>query len=282
MLELYHFCSFDIEKYNVVSLDAAYSFVKKIAKKHYENFPVGSILVPKRLRKYIYSIYSFARVADDIADEISKENVENALALLDKYEYCLDNCLTANEINNPIFLALKDTIITNNLPIELFKRLLKAFRQDINFQQANTFDDLFDYCNNSANPVGELILRLFKEDNEQTIFYSNKICSALQLINFLQDISIDLKRKRNYIPKELLYSDISVNEPPDEINIEALNKYIAVIERLLNEGKYILKLIKSFRLKLELYLIILGGRIILTKINRTKTKLLKKRPKVMF
>lgn len=280
MLELYRFCSFNIEKYNVVSLNSAYDFVKKIAKEHYENFPVGSILVPKRLRKYIYSIYSFARIADDIADEISKKSIEEALILLDKYEYCLDNCLTTNQMNNPIFLTLKDTIITNNLSIEPFKRLLKAFRQDINFCQADTFDDLFDYCNNSANPIGELILRLFKEDNEKTIFYSNKICSALQLINFLQDISIDLNRKRNYIPKELLYFSPSINDSLFEINEEVLNKYIAVIEKLLLEGKNILKLIKRFRLKIELCLIILGGKIMLTKIKINKTKLLKVRPKI--
>ena len=273
MLELSYFCLLNAEKYNVVSLDSAYTFVRKFAKQHYENFPVGSILVPKRLRKYIYSIYSFARVADDIAYEISKKSKKESLNLLNKYEYCLDNCLATNEINNPIFLALKDTIAINELPLELFKRLLKAFRQDINFLQADTFDDLFDYCNNSANPIGELILRLFKEDNEKTIFYSNKICSALQLINFLQDISIDLSRNRNYVPKELLYSSTEINE-------EVLNKYIAIAEKLLNDGKEILKLIKSFRLKLELYLIILGGKIMLTKIKKHKTKLLKKRPKV--
>ena len=264
--EINIFCSLKIEKYNTESLNDAYSFCKKIAKSHYENFPVGSILVPKNIANYIYSIYAFARVADDIADEISKTNPNQSLILLKQYENCLDNCLTENAINNPIFLSLKDTILANNLPIDLFKKLLIAFERDINFMQANNFDDLLDYCNYSANPIGELILRLFKENNEDTIFYSNKICTALQLINFLQDLSADLSRKRNYIPKSLLKNT--------QINKEIITNYIEFIEEFLNDGKNILKLVKSFRLRNELRLIILGGKIILKKIRMLAKKCL--------
>ena len=268
--ELNLFCSLNIKKYNIQSLHNAYSFVKKIAKGHYENFPVGSILIPKKIVKYIYSIYSFARIADDIADEISKTNSNEALILLDKYEHCLNNCLNENEISNPIFLSLKDTIIKNDLPLELFKRLLIALKKDINFAQSDTFDDLFDYCNYSANPIGELILRLFKENNDDTIFYSNKICTALQLINFLQDLSVDLSRNRNYFPKSLLKNS--------NINKENLDEYILITQNLLNEGKAILELIKNFRLRNELRFIIFGGSIMLYKIKKYSIKILNERP----
>ena len=272
--ELNLFCSLNIEKYNTQLLTDAYSLVKKIAKKHYENFPVASILVPKRTAKYIYAIYSFSRIADDIADEISKTNSSEALFLLNKYEDCLVNCLTENKINNPIFLALKDTILENNLTLEPFKQLLKAFRKDINFKQPDTFDDLFDYCNCSANPIGELLLRLFNEYNDRTIYYSNKICTALQLINFLQDISIDINRNRNYIPKTLL-----TNSKIDE---QVLNKYISISEELLTDGREILKLVSNFRLRCELRLIIFGGEIMLKKIKKNKKKLLEIRPKLFL
>jgi squalene synthase HpnC len=270
--ELKIFCSLNIEKYNTQSLNTAYLFVKKIAKGYYENFPVGSVLIPKELSKYIYAIYTFLRIADDIADEISKINPVEALILLDKYENCLDNCFDENEITNPIFLSLKDTIIKNELPIELFKRLLTAFRQDINFTQPNTFDDIFNYCNYSANPVGELILRLFKENNDETIFYSNKICTALQLINFLQDLSVDLNRNRNYFPKSLLKNS--------SINKEILDEYTLIAQNLLNSGTTIIKLINNFRLRCELKLIILGGKIMLYKIKKYNIKLLKQRPTI--
>jgi len=269
--QLNYFCQLNIEKFNVNTLDDAYRFVQQIAKGHYENFPVGSLFVPSKIIKYIYAIYTFARVGDDISDEISKTNPTAALIFLNKYEECLDNCINENEINNPIFLALKDTIIKNKLPIDLFKRLIFAFRSDINFIQPHTFNDLFDYCNCSANPIGELILRLFKEDNK-AIYYSNKICTALQLINFLQDLSIDLNRNRNYFPKSLLENS--------SINKQTLNKYISIIENLLTEGKIIIKFISNFRLRCELRLIILCGKIMLYKIKRNGTKILKKRPTI--
>jgi len=270
--QLNYFCQLNIEKFNVNTLDDAYKFVQQIAKGHYENFPVGSILIPKKLIKYIYTIYTFARIGDDISDEISKTNPTEALILLNKYEECLNNCINENEINNPIFLALKDTIIKNKLPLDLFKRLIIAFRRDIHFIQSHTFDDLFDYCNYSANPIGELILRLFKENNK-AIYYSNKICTALQLINFLQDLSIDLNRNRNYFPKSLLENS--------SINKQILNKYISIIENLLTEGKIIIKFISNFRLRYELRLIILGGRIMLYKIKKNNIKILKKRPTII-
>jgi squalene synthase HpnC len=265
--ELNYFCKLKCEKYDVNTLDDAYLFVKKIAKGHYENFPISSIFVPKKLSKFIFAIYAFARIADDIADEISMTNPAEALILLNQYENCLFHCLNTNEITNPIFLTLKDTIIKNNLPMDLFKCLLTAFRRDINFKRAENLEDLFNYCNYSANPVGELILRIFREDNNETIFYSNKVCTALQFINFLQDLSIDLNRGRNYFPKEL-----------SEINEKSLNKYITIIQNLLTEGKNIIKLIHNFRLRNELRLIIFGGQMMLNKIKKNGMKLLLNRP----
>ena len=174
--------------YDVNSVDEAYSFVCNIAKQHYENFVVGSVLVPRKIRKYFFSIYAFARIADDIADElVLSAGVDAANLLLDAYQKLLESIFDKSNnirLKNPVFIAIKDTVEKNNLSILPLVRLLSAFRQDINFKRLETFSDLFEYCNNSVNPVGELILSLFKEATPKAVHYSNCVCTALQLINF--------------------------------------------------------------------------------------------------
>ena len=167
---------------------------------HYENFPVASLLVPPRLRKPIEVIYRFARSADDIADE-GEATPEERLAGLAAYQAELD-CIAAGAAPQmPLFTALAEVIAAHALPIQLFRDLLDAFAQDVVKKRYADYPELLDYCRRSANPVGRLVLHLFGRTEPMHLEQSDCICSALQLINFWQDVAIDWQKERVYIPQ---------------------------------------------------------------------------------
>jgi len=309
--DLTELCLIDGGKFAVNSVFQAQNFCKKIAKGHYENFPVSSFLVPKKLQKHFFSIYAFARIADDISDELNLLfDAEQSLIALKNYENCLEKiyvgayCICPDDnikgvcntplqqISNPIFLALKDTVEQFHIPIEPFKKLLTAFRSDIIFKQPENIEELFAYCVNSANPVGELLLRIFNEYSEENLRHSDCICTALQLINFWQDFSVDLNRGRCYIPKSILgceYNFASVhnfisnmleNEKSEKEISNMLEKLYEITEKEMNQGKKLLKNIKNFRFRLELFAIIFGGKLILKKIKKQKNNIFFTRPKL--
>lgn len=183
----------------------AYAWCQQLAKSHYENFPVASILLPGRLRRPIAAIYAFARTADDFADEGHAPQAER-LARLNNYSLLLQQ-IKANlyDGNNPIFMALQDTIRQFSLPVQLLEDLLIAFRQDVTKSRYANFAEVLDYCRYSANPVGRLILYLQGQPTDQQLQQSDAICSALQLINFYQDIKQDLtEQNRIYLPQDQL------------------------------------------------------------------------------
>jgi len=271
-------------------------FCEKITKGHYENFPVSSFLIPKKLRKHFFSIYAFARIADDIGDELNLlSSNEESLIALENYENCLEKIYSDDkndnnfQISNPIFLALKNTVEQFDIPISPFKKLLSAFRSDINFKQPENFAELFSYCDNSANPVGELLLRVFDEYSEENLRFSNCVCTALQLLNFWQDFSVDLERGRCYIPKNILgceynfetAKDFVASKTEKEIS-EMLHKIYEETEKNLKQGKKLLKNIKNFRFKLELFAIIFGGKLIFKKIKKQRNSIFFVRPKIGF
>lgn len=282
-------CKIDGGLFTVSTIDEAFNFCEKIAKGHYENFPVSSILIPKKIRKHFYSVYAFSRIADDIGDELSLIcSKEECSLALDNYEKCLTSvCLNKVQTTNPIFKALENTITQFNIPISPFKKLITAFKSDVNFEQYNNIEELLAYCDNSANPVGEIILRLFDEANTENLHYSNCICSALQLINFWQDISIDLKRGRCYIPISILgnkyeYNSIEkffIEKGNSEIDKILQNIYQLTTDKM-NEGKKLLKNIRNFRLRLELNAIVFGGETIFNKIKKQEKNIFIKRPKL--
>lgn len=181
------------------TLDAAFEHCERVARSHYENFPVASRLVPARLRPYVWSVYAFARTADDYADEPEHEG--QRLELLEQWEARLDRCLDG-QADHPVFVALRETISRFELPDRLLRDLLDAFRQDCTVSRYETWADLLDYCRRSANPVGRLMLRLFGHRDERRDDWSDAICTALQLTNFWQDIGIDQARGRVYLPAE--------------------------------------------------------------------------------
>lgn len=282
------FLKLDSQFFKNTEFTNAYKYCEKIAKKHYENFPVASWLLPKEDRRFLHSIYAFSRLADDIADSphLSMTQSER-LNALDKLEKNISILKETSFVNNPIFLALKDTIEKKELPLEPFFRLLTAFKMDVNFVQPQDWNDLEKYCSFSANPVGELVLRVFGEYNNRTIKFSNLICTGLQLVNFWQDLSIDLKLGRCYLPRTFI----------EKHNIEALNhlnhnqkeKVNLILREILQKtNEYLLdgwKLIwhiEKRRLRYEVNAIIIGGLRILRKEFKLEHNLLRKRPRLNF
>jgi phytoene synthase len=182
------------------TIDAAYRHCWRIASSHYENFTVGSWLLPHRLRRHIAAIYAFARTADDIADEGAIDAAER-LARLDAWEHQLEECYRGRRLR-PIFVALGDTADRFELPIDPFRKLLRAFRADAEFKPFDTFVDLLKYCRCSADPVGHLILYLFGYRDPERQQLADQICTGLQLANFWQDIATDAAKDRVYVPFE--------------------------------------------------------------------------------
>jgi squalene synthase HpnC len=166
---------------------------------HYENFPVASFLVPAHLRRPIEAIYRFARSADDIADEGDATSDER-LAGLAAYQQELDSIAAGMPAQSPLFIALAEEIRKHDLPLQLFRDLLDAFAQDVVKKRYTDYPELLDYCRRSADPVGRLVLHLCGRTGAAQLEQSDCICSALQLINFLQDVAVDWQKERIYIP----------------------------------------------------------------------------------
>lgn len=187
------------------SLAEAYDHCLQLARSHYENFPVASLLLPKRLRQPVCVIYAFARTADDFADEGSDEQAIR-LSQLNAFSEALADIADDNYNGiDPIFIALTDVIRQHHLPLSLFEDLLTAFKQDVVKSRYANFTEVLDYCRYSANPVGRLLLHLDRQDSDEQLQQSDAICSALQLINFYQDIEQDyVEQDRVYIPLDKL------------------------------------------------------------------------------
>lgn len=186
------------------SLSEAYQYCRDVTQSHYENFPVASRLLPRSTRDAVAVIYTFARQADDIADE---GEIETATRLEYLAQYCkhLEELADGTPQKEPVFIALADVIQHHHLPLVLFQDLLSAFRQDVTKKRYRDFNEVLDYCRRSANPVGRLMLHLHNEASEKNLQLSDKICSALQLINFHQDLEQDFRENnRIYLPQDEL------------------------------------------------------------------------------
>lgn len=248
----------------------AYKHAEKFAKEHYENFPVVSLFVKKTLRKHVAIIYWFARTADDIADD-NNLPINEKIIKLNEFETRLTSLLQG-DFNNEFEAALYNTIISMNLTTSLFYNLLSAFRQDLLKNRYQTFNELLDYCELSANPVGRLILELNNIRNDKAIYYSDKICTALQIINFYQDVKPDYKMNRIYFPIDEM-AMFSVSENMFELNkinlnLEKLVKYsLDRVDELIEDGKNLLAFL-PLRLKFEIKWTLLGGKEILNRIRK--------------
>lgn len=186
-------------------------------KEHYENFPVASLLLPAHLRHPVQVIYAFARSADDLADE-GDATPQERLNALNQYEEALNSIEKQQQNNSALFQDLAKVIEQHDLPLQAFRDLLSAFKQDVVTTRYANFEHLQDYCNRSANPVGRIMLHLYKEASPQNLHDSNLICTALQIINFWQDIAIDWKKNRVYVPQEdLIRFNIQESDIGNEI-----------------------------------------------------------------
>jgi squalene synthase HpnC len=168
---------------------------------HYENFPVASLLLPPRFRPPIALIYRFAREADDFADEGEAPGPAR-LGRLERFRDQLRKIERGQAPDIPWFSELAMAIRQHDLPLGAFSDLLSAFAQDVTKQRYADVSEVLDYCRRSANPVGRLLLRLFQRESDQNIRWSDQICSALQLVNFWQDVAIDYAKDRVYLPQD--------------------------------------------------------------------------------
>jgi squalene synthase HpnC len=181
------------------SLADARAYCERLARSHYENFSVATWFLPAKLRPHFYSIYAYCRISDDLGDEVG--NPQQSLVLLDEWEQELNACY-AGAPRHPVFVALRPTILACGIPRDPFANLLTAFRQDQTITRYRTFDELLGYCVNSANPVGRLVLYACGYSDAERQQLSDFTCTALQLANFWQDVSVDYGKDRIYLPLE--------------------------------------------------------------------------------
>ena len=278
----------------MVDLAAAYASCARDARTHYENFPVASRLVPQHMRHHVAAVYSFARAADDFADEGTRP-VDERHRLLDGW-LCRLREAVSHESNvpgrpvevgepantNEIFLALGATIRDKHLPPGLFEDLLSAFRQDVTVTRYASWMDVMDYCRRSANPVGRLVLRIADYRDGTFDGWSDAICTALQLTNFWQDLKIDFDRGRVYIPEDELRAH---GASPSDLGgstmtpawTRAMTSAVSRTRALFGEGLPLCDAVRG-RLKYELRATWLGGTRILDRLERSEYDMIHRRP----
>ncbi len=290
------------------TIEQAYAFCEKLARDHYENFPVASVLLPRRMRPPIAAIYAFARTADDFADEPGRDPAER-LRLLDDFRAQLHAAVrdivqrgdatdhaegpsppatapgsAAADETSPLFVALRHTIEHHQLPVQLFEDLLSAFRQDVVVHRYETWDDVQDYCRRSANPVGRLVLRVAGIVDDDADAASDAVCTALQLANFWQDLGTDWRNGRLYVPAEEARRHGAKERDLDGPAMTpqwaaAVGGCVERTRRLFERGRPVTAVVGG-RLRLELRATWLGGVRILDKIEALGCDTLHRRPKL--
>ena len=268
-------------------LQRAYRYCEWITCRHYENFPVASLLLPRAQRPHVAAVYAFARSADDFADEARYHG--RSLELLSKWRAALWACSGAkngNRPEHPIFIALANSIRECGLSVQLLDDLLTAFSMDVTKRRYENWEELLTYCRYSANPVGRLVLTIFGYQEQRLHQLSDKICTALQMANHWQDLRIDTAKDVLYVPKTLL-RQFGVEE-------QQLKDFLGGVPVTLTFRKLMAELVKraddlfiageslpahvSGSLRLELRLTVLGGRTILEKIRRNNYDVFGRRP----
>ena len=273
-------------------LVSAYESCARDGRRHYENFPVGSLLLPPGMRNHVAAVYAFARAADDFADE-GQRSVGERQDLLDGWLERLRRTQSGGEpdarlrqgepAHTPaIFLALGASIRACSLPVELLEDLLSAFRQDVTVARYTAWADLLDYCRRSANPIGRLVLRIAGRRDVQLDAWSDAICTALQLANFWQDFKVDYDRGRLYLPLEEQQLHGAREDDLAAATVvpawrAALSAATVRTRRLFDEGKPLCDAIDG-RLRYELRATWLGGTRILDRLTAARFDVVNRRP----
>jgi phytoene synthase len=275
------------------SIAAAYEACTKLARAHYENFPVGR-LVPREMQPHVHAVYAFARYADDLADEgyagsAAAQGAQDVmtpaerLVALDDWERQLLAPAGTPGLHF-IFIALHETIRELHLPLGLFTDLLSAFKQDVVKRRYANFTEVLDYCRRSANPVGRLVLLLHGVRDEELHVLADHICTGLQLANFWQDVGVDLEKDRMYLPEDERTS-YGVTEQAlfahqaDDNYRKLISFQVARTQGIFDQGAPLTKKLKGM-LRLEIRLTWLGGTTILRKIEAMNYDTLNHRPKL--
>ncbi len=265
-----------------------------LASSHYENFPVASVFLPRHLREPIALIYSFARQADDFADE-GDFTIEHRLSLLNSFRDELDLLHAYIKPKTPFFAALGDMVKARRLPYEPFYALLDAFSQDVTKTRYANYEEVLDYCKSSANPIGRLLLHLYENSTPENIALSDNICTALQIINFLQDIAIDFKKndgkQRIYMSQEELaafgiteqqiQSYVNDKETADENWQQFMQFNLRRVNALMYAGKPLGRILKG-RIGFEMRMIIAGGERIISKLSNVNGDVFRYRPTLNY
>lgn len=265
----------------VYSESDAREYTRWLASHHYENFHVVSALLPKRLHQDFYNVYSFCRWADDLGDEIG--DTQESLRLLAWWRHELQG-MYAGEAAHPVFVALKGTVQRHGIPIEPFDRLIRAFEQDQTVTRYSKFDDVFQYCVNSANPVGHLVLYLCGYRDAERQRLSDYTCTGLQLANFWQDVAVDLSKDRVYLPLNLLVKhayavDELFEQKEDDRFRSIMREAVLVAEDFFRKGYPLIRKLDR-RLSLDIELFNRGGMKILEKIKQQNYNVLHRRPHI--
>ena len=252
-----------------------------MAVNHYENFPVASVLLPARLRRPVELIYSFARQADDFADE-GDLPPEQRLRRLAEFSAELDHVERGETPRLPLFAELAPVIAEHRLPVGLFRDLLSAFGQDVTKSRYADFPEVMDYCRRSANPVGRLLLHLYRATEAHNLTCSDAICSSLQLINFLQDVEIDLRKDRIYLPRDEMaeygVTEAQIAERANGTAWQALMMFqIERARSILLTGAPLARRLPG-RVGLELRMIVMGGSRVLDKLRASRGDVFRQRP----
>jgi squalene synthase HpnC len=263
------------------SAEEAQRYTRWLATHHYENFNVVSWLLPKHLHQDFYNVYSYCRWSDDLGDEIP--DAGRALHLMDVWEEDLRTIYSEGSgPEHPVLIALRQTIRAKNIPQQPFSDLLRAFRQDQSVRRYATWDGVYDYCVYSANPVGRLVLYLCGYRDQVRQRLSDATCTALQLANFWQDVSVDLQKGRIYIPLEEIYAH-GLTEP-EIVDRKFDDRYVTLMKSLLARTRELFRtglpladqVDASLRVDIELFS--RGGLAILEAIERSGYNTLERRP----
>jgi squalene synthase HpnC len=263
------------------SLEESREYCRRLARTHYENFSVATWFLPKHLRQDFLNVYAYCRISDDLGDEVGDPAA--ALALLNEWETELDTCYQGSP-RHPVFVALAETVRKFNIPRHEFSDLLIAFRQDQAVTRFETFNDVLNYCRYSANPVGHLVLYLCGYHDPERQQLSDYTCTALQLANFWQDVSVDYAKGRIYLPLEDLRSySVSEADITKKRNTpafcEMMKFEVARAREWFDHGLPLVKQVdKALAVDLELFS--RGGQEILNAIERQGYAVLGRRPAI--
>ena len=262
-------------------LDAAQAYTRWLATHHYENFQVVSFLLPKRLHQDFYNVYAFCRWADDLADETG--DPAESLRLLAWWRDELD-AMYRGSPSHPVFVALQPTVERFGIPRQPFADLIDAFVQDQTVTRYRDWPHLFDYCRRSANPVGRLVLYLCGHSDAERQRLSDATCTALQLANFWQDVTVDLLKDRVYLPLDLLarhgcpVEDLQARRFTPAFR-DSMREAVAKARELFLEGLPLCGMVER-RLSLDLDLFSRGGLRVLEKIEAQDYNVLAARPAI--